>query len=126
MEFDQWVPVDKVIEPLCPPTKTGHHLPRIDIFAGAGDTATLDEINHPIGKQLGMDTQLLAIREAFCHRRRDGATADLQTIPVSNQRRHVSAELALDSSEHRPGIFLERIVRYHHRIRTGERKTRRT
>src|SRR5713101_2416194 len=124
MEFYQWVPVDKVIEPLCPPTKTGYHLPRVDIFTGAGDTAALDEINHPIGEELGVDAQILAIREAFCHRCRDSPTTDLQTVAVPNQRRHVSAELAFDLGNHWPGMFRERVVRCHHSLRTGKRKTR--
>src|SRR5262245_15442980 len=111
MEFDQRVLVDKVIEPLRPPTKTSHYLPCVEIFAGAGDTAALDEIYHPISEQLGVDAQILAIREAFCHRRRHSPTTDLQAVAVPNQRRHVSAELAFDFGHHRPGIFLERIGR---------------
>src|SRR5215510_8653812 len=45
---------------------------------------------------LGVDTQILAIREAFCRRRRNSTATDLQTVAVPNQRRHVSAELAFD------------------------------
>jgi hypothetical protein len=96
------------------------------MFAGAGNTAALDEIDHPIGAQLGVDAQILAIREAFCHRRRDGATTDLQTIAVPNQRRHVGSELALDISNYWPGIFWELVGRCHHGICTRERQTRRT
>src|SRR5262245_2806670 len=108
MEFDQRIPIDKVIEPLCPPTKTGHHLSRVDMFAGASDTAALDEINHPIGEQLSVNAKVLTIREAFCHRRRDSTTADLQTIAIPNQCCHVSAKLAFDVSDDWPGIFRER------------------
>src|SRR6266545_1296229 len=125
MEFDQRVAVDEVIESLGSPTETGHHLTRIDIFPCAVDTAALNQIDHPIREQLGVDAQLLAVHEAFCHRRWDCPATDLETVTIPDQRCDVGSELAFDVGDHGSRIFREWIVSLNDGMRAGERKTRR-
>src|SRR5262249_55968635 len=110
MEFDPWVAVDEVIESLGAPAETGHHLACINIFPGTVDTATLNEIDHPVSEQLGVDAQLLALREAFCYCCWDCAATDLETITVPNQRCHIGSELTFDIGDHGARIFRKWIV----------------
>ena len=59
----------------------------VQCLATAVDHAPLDEINHPIGKQLRMQSQVVLFRQAVQHRVRYGANAQLQRGAILHQLR---------------------------------------
>src|SRR5262249_195940 len=126
VKFDQGVPVNEVIQPLRAATEARHHLAGIERFAFPIDTATLNEIHHPVGEQFRVDAQPLPSADAFRHRGWHRPATDLQAVTVPDEGRHVGAELALDVCDDRARIFRQWMVRFKHRVHAGKRYTGRT
>ena len=58
---------------------------RVHILQPVGDVAVLSERNEPVGKHLGVDTEVVLGAEAREHRVGDGADAHLQAAAVVDE-----------------------------------------
>ena len=77
----------KLIQPTGAKKERRHVFAPVQCLATAVDHAPLDEIDHPIGKQLRMQTEIVLIRQTAQHSVRNGTNAQLQRRAVLHQLR---------------------------------------
>ncbi len=64
----------------------------VDVLVLAGDDARLDQVANDGGKQLGVEAQLLLLKEGVAHGVRHTAQAQLDAVPVVDEVRNVTAD----------------------------------
>ena len=83
-QLDRAVVVQPVVEPLGAEAERRLDLVAAQLLAHAGRHAGLDEVDDPVGEQLGVDAEVAVAAEPLQHRVRDAADADLQRRAVGD------------------------------------------
>ena len=82
-------------------------LPGAQPLAGAGDDAPLDQVDQPVGQQLGVDAQVAVVAEPLQQGVGDGADAGLDGGAVGDPLGHVLGDGAVDLASATAGAHLD-------------------
>ena len=113
LEAEQRIAVDQVVEPLGAQGKAGHDLVALAGFPAAGHYALFQQRNDRVGDDVGVDADVLAVRQVLQRRAGDPAQADLQRRAVLDD----AADVARDSLDH--ALLRGRVHVLLHRRRHG-------
>jgi len=87
--------VDEIIQTLGAQHKPGDDLAGMQRFGPAVDHALLHQINHTIGKQLGVNAQVAVPGQQTQHRIRHPADPGLERRAIRDQIHNVAGDLLL-------------------------------
>ena len=104
-ELEQRVVVDEIIEFARAEAKARDHPTGVQRLLRAGDDASLDQVEHALGDNIGMDAEITAPLEMFQSFIRDAAEVDLQRGAVLDDLGDVARNLLRDIVDRRMAVF---------------------
>ena len=110
--FEVLAVVHVVVEPLRAEGQRRHVLVGQDFLLRVVDDAALDQGHHAVGHGLGVQSEVLVVRERREHGVRNAAHADLERCAVGNELGDVAADAALDLVGHAGRQFDQRFVHF--------------
>ena len=108
-EVNRRVLVQEVIQPLRAQGQGGDHLPAAELLPGAGDDTGLDQVDHPVGHQLGVHPQVAVVLQHA--QQRVGHAAD-----TGLDRGAVRDPLGHERGDRPVGVGDDRCVRLDQRV----------